>query len=83
MCKDVPCENRRYATARTGGDVTQLGVLEGATGEQDEEAEEMDEMFQTPSETLTGYRLVLYTFFLGWLRGKKGSGSEIFVPQEP
>ncbi|XP_066022145.1 intermembrane lipid transfer protein VPS13A-like [Pocillopora verrucosa] len=51
---DVPCENRRYTTARTGGDVTQLGVLEGATGEQDEEAEEMDEMFQTPSETLTG-----------------------------
>ena len=63
MFKDVPCENRRYTTARTGGDVTQLGVLEGATGEQDDTAEEMDEIFQTPPETLTGYCLVLYSFF--------------------
>ena len=63
MFKNVPGENRRYTTARTDGDVTKLGVLEGAIGEQDDEAEEMDEMFQTPSETLTGYRLVLYTFF--------------------
>ena len=59
-----------------------MGVLEGATGEQDDAAEEMDEIFQTPPETLTGYCLVLYSFFLGWLRGKKGRVSEIFVPQE-
>ena len=37
--------------------------MEGATGEQDDAAEEMDEIFQTPPETLTGYCLVLYSFF--------------------
>ena len=64
MFKDVPGENRRYTTARTDGDVTQLGVLGGGTGERDDEAEEMDEMCQIPPETLTGYCLIFYTFFL-------------------
>ena len=49
-------------TSRT--DVTQLGVLGGGTGERDDEAEEMDEMCQIPPETLTGYCLIFYTFFL-------------------
>ena len=49
-------------TSRT--DVTQLGVLGGGTGERDDEAEEVDEMCQIPPETLTGYCLIFYTFFL-------------------
>ena len=40
-------------TSRT--DVTQLGVLRSGTGEEDDEAEEMDEMCQISPETTTGY----------------------------
>ena len=36
-------------------DVRHLGVLRSGTGEEDDEAEEMDEMCQIPPETTTGY----------------------------
>ena len=56
-------------TSRT--DVTQLGVLRSGTGEEDDEAEEMDEMCQISPETTTGYfsfpRLVFQ-----WAKGEKG-----------
>ena len=39
-------------------DVRHLGVLRSGTGEEDDEAEEMDEMCQIPPETTTGYCLV-------------------------
>ena len=43
-------------TSRT--DVTQLGVLGSGTGEEDDEADEIEEMSQIPPETTTGYCFV-------------------------
>ena len=43
-------------TSRT--DVTQLGVLGSGTGEEDDEADEIEEMCQIPPETTTGYCFV-------------------------
>ena len=43
-------------TSRT--DVTQLGVLGSGTGEEDDEADEIEEMCQIPPETTTGYFFV-------------------------
>ncbi|XP_022794312.1 vacuolar protein sorting-associated protein 13A-like [Stylophora pistillata] len=51
---DILGENPRYTTARAHDDVSQLGVLEGGRGERVDGAEEMEEMFTTPPETLTG-----------------------------
>ena len=52
-------------------DVRHLGVLRSGTGEEDDEAEEMDEMCQISPETTTGYfsfpRLVFQ-----WAKGEKG-----------
>ena len=63
-------------TSRT--DVTQLGVLRSGTGEEDDEAEEMDEMCQISPETTTGYfsfpRLV---FRLA--KGEKGVSERFFL----
>ena len=39
-------------------DVTQLGVLGSGTGEEDDEADEIEEMCQIPPETTTGYCFV-------------------------
>ena len=59
-------------------DVTQLGVLRSGTGEEDDEAEEMDEMCQISPETTTGYfsfpRLV---FRLA--KGEKGVSERFFL----
>ena len=43
-------------TSRT--DVTQQSVLGSVTGEEDDEADEMEEMCQIPPETTTGYCFV-------------------------
>ena len=43
-------------TSRT--DVTQQSVLGSGTGEEDDEADEMEEMCQIPPETTTGYCFV-------------------------
>ena len=59
-------------------DVTQLGVLRSGTGEEDDEAEEMDEMCQISPETTNGYfsfpRLV---FRLA--KGEKGVSERFFL----
>ena len=59
-------------------DVRHLGVLRSGTGEEDDEAEEMDEMCQISPETTTGYfsfpRLV---FRLA--KGEKGVSERFFL----
>ena len=59
-------------------DVRHLGVLRSGTGEEDDEAEEMDEMCQISPETTTGYfsfpRLV---FRLA--KGEKGVSERFYL----
>ena len=63
--QDIPVEDRRYG-ASSDSNVKSLGVLESDTKDQDEE---MEEMFMTPPETLSGY---------GFRLRLQGTGLELF-----
>ena len=59
-------------------DVTHLGVLRSGTGEEDDEAEEMDEMCQISPETTTGYFSIPRLVFR-LAKGEKGVSERFFL----